>query len=332
MTASVGLTTLRIGRSPIPTLRPMLGKPAPSPFDSPDHLFEVLWGGVRALLTVEGGRVRLHGRNLTDLSDRFPEILGVSKQLRKDGVVLDGEIVALDADGRPEVTLLRKRLDPLAPGSTPAVTFQVSDILYLEGRPVLSRPLIERRHLLRRTLTPTELASAIEEVGTEGIAFYQAALNLKLPGVIAKDRGGIYLPGRISGDWREIRIESAGEFVIGGYTLTRTKRRTTLEGLLLGVPGSNGLTFVGHVTGTFTASETAAIERAIAPLVTATNPFSAVPGLPRLVYWCRPEQVAEVRFSGWSASALLRFPLFGTLRPDLSPRDCVYPAPNLAAG
>lgn len=324
--------SLRATRAPIPALRPMLAKPAPAAFDSQEHLFEVAWGGIRAIVTVEGGRVRAHGRNLADLTTYFPELERLPKQLSHGGVVLDGEIVALDRESHPDVALLRKRLDGGSAGGPPSVYYQVSDILYFEGRPVMSRPLAERRRLLRRVLSPSELATPVEEVGGEGIAFYQAAVNLRLAGVLAKDQGGIYLPGRVSDDWREIRVEHSADVVIGGYTLTARKRKTQFEGLLLGVPGRDGLTYIGHVTGSFNKTEVAALETMLGPLVTTRSPFTALPGVPRLAFWCRPEVVADVRFSGWTPGGLLRFPLFGTLRPDLAPRDCVPPAAVRAAG
>ncbi len=324
--------SLRATRASIPALRPMLAKPAPAPFDSQEHLFEVAWGGIRTIVTVEGGAVRAHGRNLADLLPYFPELERLPKQLSHRGIVLDGDIVALDRESHPDASLLRKRLDGNGPAGAPAIYYQVSDILYFEGRPVLSRPLAERRRLLRRVLTPSELATPVEEVGGEGIAFYQAAVNLRLPGVIAKDQAGIYLPGRVSDDWREIRVEHSAEFVVGGYTLTARKRKTQFGGLLLGVPGGEGLTYAGHVTGSFSKPEIAALESMLAPLVTSRSPFTALPGVPRLAFWCRPEVVAGVRFSGWTPGGLLRFPLFGTLRPDLAPRDCAPTPAARAAG
>ncbi len=322
-----------IAGRPVPTnLRPMLARPTVEAFDSPDHIYEVSWGGVRMIVVSDGGTFRMHGRNLADLGSRFPEFEAIiPRQLRKPGVALDGEIVALDSESHPDVRLLRPRLGPEPSLEGAQFVFQAMDLLYVQGKPLLSTPLLERKRLLARVLAAGDLAQPAEFVEKSGVAFYQAAVDHRLPGILAKDRGSLYFPGRRSHDWREIRVHHASEVVIGGCTIAAGGRHSRLEGLLVGVVDRHGLRYAGQVTGPFDEAEAAAMERMLQPLVTPQSPFREPPSVSRLVYWCRPELCAEVYHTGWDAKGKLRFPLLATLRPELSPRDCEAPPRSRAA-
>jgi bifunctional non-homologous end joining protein LigD len=313
---------------------PMRAVRAAAPFDSPAHIFEVLWDGIRALVFIEGGRVRVQDAWGRDISSRFPELQGLEASVRDDGVVLDGRIAALDGRGRPDFGLLLPRLreEPsraLEAAKERPVTFHAFDILYRQGEPVVDLPLARRKELLRyvtRPLGPLAVPDFVEE---DGIAFFEAAREHGLPGIVAKERYGTYEPGRVSRTWQAIRVYQRDEFVIGGFTYggrllpgaQSKRRRRPFASLLLGLfAGDGALRFVGEVTGGFEALEEHA--EALDELVTEACPFRPEPDVRRLVFWCRPALCASVRYGDRAPDGTLRFPVFEALRPDVPAESC----------
>jgi ATP-dependent DNA ligase len=198
-------------------LRPMLPRPQHEPFDSAGHLFEPAWGGTRALaflepavadgrdgtlLTVDGGpSVRLIDAGGRDVAARLPELGGLAMRVEARSAVLDGELVVVTGDGRPDPGALADRLAG-RPG--PAVALLVFDLLYLDGLPLLGRPLTRRREQLRRVLRPDEVVVAVPAIVGEGRALHAAVGRQGLAGVLARDRTSPYLPGVRSRLWRWI--------------------------------------------------------------------------------------------------------------------------------
>jgi bifunctional non-homologous end joining protein LigD len=312
-------------------LRPMLATLRDEPFDSPDHIFEVKWGGVRAIAVVDGGSVRLHGRNLRDLTPLYPELSRLSDRLQARHAVVDGEIVAWGTADLPDFELLRPRLlRPDEPGrkSKPSpVIYQVFDLLELDGRSLLSRPLFERRNLLHEHVRPTELVQVADFITENGIAFFEAIAAHKLEGMIAKDKYSPYLPGERSAAWQEVRATQSDDFVVGGYTFGGGLRRKDLiASILLGAYRGGRLEFVGEVSVGCTDREMRQLLDLLAPLHSDRCPFTEAPSVTRLLYWCRPELACHVRFSQWGPDGLLRFPVFVAPRPDVAPEDCLLAA------
>ncbi len=205
-------------------LRPMLARPAERPFDSDEHLFEPSWGGRRALAflepaveadqggiwrTAEGApSLRLIDAGGRDLADRLPELAALSLRVEARSAVLDGELVIVDAAGRPDAAGLEARLLGADGGE---VAFLVFDLLYLDGAPLVGRPLGRRREALRRILRPGPEVVAVPAIVGEGRALHEAATAQGLAGVLARRRDSPYLPGIRSRLWRSI---AAG--VVGG--------------------------------------------------------------------------------------------------------------------
>jgi bifunctional non-homologous end joining protein LigD len=323
------------------SIEPMLARPGGQPFDSPSHIFEVLWDGVRALAFIEGDRVRLQDRHLQDVTDRFPELREMGRQVESEAAVLDGAIVALDDEGQPDFQLLRERL--VAEGNigtlveSAPVTFQAFDALYWKARPVMEYPLWRRKNLLLQAMRPGPLLMVPEHIEREGVAFFDAVRQHGLPGIVAKQRNAAYTPGQRSSSWLKVRVFQKEEFVIGGFTYGgratggRRRKQAPFATLLLGsYDDSGGLVYVGEVGGGFTREEADRTVRTLDALVAPHCPFREAPPARRLVFWCRPELAASVRFSEWTAERTLRFPVFEGLRPDVPPRGCrldaAYPA------
>ncbi|HET9200834.1 MAG TPA: hypothetical protein VFO84_07660 [Dehalococcoidia bacterium] len=324
-------------------LRPMLPVRATDLFDSEDHLFELKWGGVRALAFIEGSRLSLVGANGRDITEWYPELQSLPRQVRGRTAVLDGEIVALGKEGYPNFELLRERIQVF--GIKPPVeqhdsalagglSYQAYDVLIAGGRTMLDRPLWHRKNILQNLVSPSTIGQATDFIETEGVAFYEAAREHKLEGIVAKRKESEYLPGEASDDWQELRIVESGDFVIGGYsfggrlrpgqgTPRRQSKREPFSELLIGAYDRSGdLHHVGNVSGPFTLGEAALVLQFMTDQHTSDCPFVEAPELPRFIHWCRPELVCRVRFSEWTRDRQLRFPYFIALRPDLVPADC----------
>jgi len=300
----------------------MLASRAREAFDSPEHVFDLKWGGVRALAFVERARLRLVSQAGREITAWFPELASIAGQLRLVTAVLDGEIVALNADGEPELGLLASRLAGAPPDASLTCVYQAYDLLYEGGRSLLDLPLFRRRDELKTIVRATGPAVSGDGVDREGIACFEAVSARRLPGMVAREKASPYLPGRRTSAWQEVPVYESGWFVVGGYVLG-VGREEAVAGLLLGEPAAGGrLRYAGMVQGGFPAGE---FESALSALSAPVCPFAAAPSLARLVYWLRPELVCEVNYAQRESDGRLRFPRFVTLRPDLGPAQCAAP-------
>jgi bifunctional non-homologous end joining protein LigD len=191
----------------LPDLRPMLPRPLPAAFDSDEHLFEPWWGGERALVMIGPadlagmGAVRIAGADGRDLTSALPELSGLAVRVAARSAILDGELVVVDASGRADARELARRLAGEA--GRPAA-FLAFDLLHLDGRSLLSQPLIRRREALRRVLRPGDEVVAVPAIATEGIALFEAAVAQGIAGVLARQRASPYLAGVRSRLWRYV--------------------------------------------------------------------------------------------------------------------------------
>ena len=307
-------------------VRPMLAASAPEPFDSTEHIFELMWGGLRATAYIRDRRMRVRGRNGLQLADQFPEIADIPEMLDAREAIIDGEIVIADAEGHPSFDALRPRLHAVAEqmftvGGPPPeflkprkvtgqVSFQAFDLLWLDGRSFIDRPLWQRKNRLHNILRPGPQFAAVDFVDDEG--------------VVAKEKASPYTPERRSKAWREVRALQTNDFVIAGYTLGASRRKgEPFSQLLLGAYEDSRLEYVGAVSGGFSDAEARQIVAMLESRLADAPAFHDPPVIPRLIYWTEPSLVCHVRFSEWSREGFLRFPIFCALRPDVDPTDCV---------
>jgi len=191
----------------LPDLRPMLARPLPAPFDSDEHLFEPWWGGERALVYIGpaespgSGDIRLRDAAGQDITAVLPELAGLAVRVAARSAILDGELVVVDGSGRADPAALARRLagDPGRPAA-----FLAFDLLHLDGRSLLSQPLVRRREALRRVLRPGDEVVAVPAIATEGVALYEAAVTQGIAGIVARQRSSPYLPGVRSRLWRSV--------------------------------------------------------------------------------------------------------------------------------
>jgi len=323
-------------------LQPMLASLADAPLNDSRLAYEPKYDGIRAIVEIEPrGVVRLWSRLGNEKTRQFPEIaaaLGQWARKRAEPLVLDGEIVALDAKGEPtgfqqlqgRIHLLEvaapkgRRSNPSSPASpsSPSVAFIAFDVLRDGHADLRDRPWRERRTALERVFAKTgsSLLRISDVVRGDARALYKDALERGWEGLIAKHQDSLYKSGKRTPDWRKLKIVHEQEFVIGGWTEPR-QTRTYFGALLLGVYDGDQLVYVGHTGTGFNERELARVMKLLKPLETKTCPFANVPKSNERPHWVRPELVAQIKFTEWTADAKLRHPVYLGLRDDKKPTD-----------
>jgi bifunctional non-homologous end joining protein LigD len=310
-------------------IRPMLCCPGELPATGRGWASEFKWDGVRGVVYVDGGRIKIRSRNDLDVTDAYPELHAMGRALGSRPAVLDGEIVAFDEDNRPSFGLLQQRMHVRNASAVRRlarqipVTYLAFDVLHLDGRSTLKLPYTERRKLLESLglagdhwITPASYRERPEAV-------MEAARSAGLEGVVCKRLQSPYVPGRRSEDWVKVRAVRFQEVVIGGYTPGQGSRAGGIGALVLGIPEEGGLRFAGKVGSGFTEAALADLAGRLAKLRRKTSPF--VGELPKAqvggAVWVRPSLVGEVKYNGWTQSRRLRQPVWRGLRPDKSPGE-----------
>jgi bifunctional non-homologous end joining protein LigD len=298
--------------------RPMLATLATEVPHGDDWLYEVKWDGYRAISYLERGAATLLSRKDNDLTGRFPQIAKALGAL--PDCVLDGEVCALDEQGRSSFSAMQQ----LGSNKSPLV-YYVFDLLEEEGQPLVDRPLTERRDRLERVLRKAPAAIRLSETFEDGDALLEAARETGLEGIIAKRASSPYREGKRSREWLKIKTHGRQEFVIAGYTKGSGTRATGFGALVLGVQRDGELQWAGNVGTGFTQAEIERLLRLLKPLHRDTSPFATVPKMPRVrkedVQWVEPKLVAEVEFSEWTHDGRLRQPSYQGLREDKAPEE-----------
>jgi bifunctional non-homologous end joining protein LigD len=320
-------------RKAMPTaIYPMLATAIEKPFDGPDWLFEIKWDGYRAVAFIDKGRVRYVSRNQNELTAQYQELASLPEFVRARRAILDGEIVALDDQGRPSFSLMQQRTGFRAgkarlPGRKGVpVLYYAFDLLYVEEFDLRRVPLEQRKQVLAELITNGDVVRFSDHYPEKGLELFEAAKQKGLEGILAKRRDSFYVEAR-SRDWLKIKITQRQECVIGGYTDPEGSR-TYFGSLVLGLYDKQGrLIHVGQVGTGFDHKGLEKMFAALKPLETTKNPFYGEIGGLRKVHFVRPEMVAEIKFSEWThetseGGVKLRAPVFMGLRADKSPKEC----------
>ncbi|SCL31673.1 bifunctional non-homologous end joining protein LigD [Micromonospora rhizosphaerae] len=290
--------------------------------------YEFKWDGVRAIAYVADG-VRLLSRNDRDVTRAYPELGELAELLAGRRAVLDGEIVALDANDRPSFSALQHRMHVRAPSAalvakTP-VRLYLFDLLHLDGRDLTPRPYAERRTALEElALSGQSVDTPPHWTGDAGRDLATAAADLGLEGVVAKQLGSPYEPGRRSPAWVKVPLNDTIEVIVGGYKPGAGRRAGTIGSLLLGMYDPHRkLTYIGHVGTGFTQTVLRDLQERLNPLRRADSPFdSPVPREhARHAVWVDPVLVGDVTFRSWTADRRLRHPSWKGLRSDRDPAE-----------
>ncbi len=314
------------GFEPMPkSIAPMLAVLSAKPPDGTGWAYEFKWDGVRALVFVNGGRVRATTRNDKDLTATFPELRAIGEFLGSRSVVLDGELVAFDEQARPSFGRLQHRLHVSSPAEVtrrsrdvPA-SYLAFDLLYLEGRLLLARPYDERRALLESLqLKGGSFATPPSFTENPAADVLATSRDQGLEGIVAKRRVSAYVPGSRNGNWAKVKNFRTQEVVVGGWTSGKGALDGSLGALLVGLPSTEGLTYAGKVGTGFDDAERRELLRALEALRSKESPFTGQ--LPKAqvadAHFVRPELVGEVQYGEWTSDGHLRHPSWRGLRPD----------------
>lgn len=306
---------------------PMLGGIADTP-PAGDYVYEVKWDGIRAMIVVEDGIVRIRSRNRRDITEQFPELCQPERSFRCATALFDGEIVCLDEDGRPVfkdvINRLRQRSERAvkrAQRQHPAVCY-LFDCLYLDGRPIVNDPLFLRREwLLDSIRVDAENPYRMSEAVDDGESLFEAASGMGLEGIMAKERQSVYRPGRRTTSWVKVKARTTIECVVIGYTRGKGDRSATFGALQLARPEDDNLRYLGKVGTGFTDRARREVLKELKKVKTVERPIQEKPLDDSATTWLQPEVVAEVQYASLTNLGTLREPVFLRLRPDLSPED-----------
>jgi bifunctional non-homologous end joining protein LigD len=285
-----------------------------------DWLYEVKWDGYRAIAYVRGGEAQFLSRNDNDLTPRFPTVKrALERAVKTPDCVLDGELCALDEDGRATFSAMQQNK------TDTQYIYVVFDVLEVEGKPLLDLPLAERRERLTQLLDRSKSDIQVSETFEDGEGLYAAAVKQRYEGVIAKRPDSRYEPGRRTSQWLKIKTHSRQEFVIAGYTKGQGRRAGSFGSLVLGTYEGGELRYVGNVGTGFSDGEIGRLLKLLKPLEQPDTPFAEVPKMPKVrkgdVLWVEPRLVAEVEFVEWTHDGHLRAPSYQGLREDKEPEQ-----------
>jgi bifunctional non-homologous end joining protein LigD/DNA ligase-1 len=308
-------------------IRPMLAGTS-EPFDSPEYLYEVKWDGIRALAFFGPGVARLQGRRFFDGSEKYPEIVAALRKLEGEGV-LDGEIVVLDDEGRPNFqrVLMREqthsREDALLKAPKHPVVYVAFDLLFRDGEPLFQKPLVERRRLLSELLrnAPSPIVESTYVVG-RGRAFFREAEARRLEGVVAKRLQSRYLPGERTRDWLKLKVRRVADCVLVGMVRDRALGR--VKSLVLGGLKEGSLVWVGNVGSGLDQSTLAQLNTELSAL-RGERPEAFEVVAPGDIEWLVPRLVVRVEYTELTRERRLRQPVFVGF-VDKRPEDCAAPS------
>lgn len=295
-----------------------------------DPWVEIKWDGIRAIGVWDGERLRLYARSGNEMTHRYPELTGIDTGLGTEPAIVDGEIVALEPDGRPSFPLLQNRMNLERAGDIAResrripVKYYLFDALAAHGRDLTPLPLRERRAVLEGLARSTASALTTPPVFDDLDAALAASDELRLEGIVVKDPRSTYRAGERSESWLKVKITRTQEVVIAGIRPGKGGRSGTFGSLLLGIPGPGGLHYAGRVGTGFSDSTLKKLLGMLEPLRTTENPLVGVPALDaRDALWVRPELVGEVEFGEFTPGGILRHSRWRGLRPDKSPDEVV---------
>ncbi len=292
-----------------------------------DWSYEVKWDGIRAMITVDEGVVRIKTRSQRDVTAHFPELCLPEQAFYASAAVFDGEIVCLDSAGRPIFTDVMGRLHTKgergiarAQARHPAVCY-LFDCLYLDGRPIVNEPLDRRRAWLADAVRKEQTDYRVSETVEDGEALFEAAKSVGVEGIVAKERGGSYLPGKRASTWQKIKVRRTIDCRIAGYTPGKGDRGRTFGALHLGRPAQDDadtLEYLGKVGGGFDAKSLQAVLKELKSLDTIDRPVDEKPLDDAETIWVEPRLWCEVQYASFTNTGTLREPVFLRMRPDLT--------------
>ncbi len=302
-------------------IEPMLADSRNKVPEGENYLYEVKWDGIRALISLDEGVLRIRTRNQHDITAKFPELLVPEEAFRGSSALFDAEIVCLDEGGKPVFKNVIHRMHQTSDGAIerakakyPVVCY-VFDCLYLDGRPIVNEPLVRRRAWLKDAIkrgTPYRVSETVEEGGE----LFKAAAAMGLEGVIAKEKSSTYQPGKRSAQWLKIKTRQTVDCVVIGYTKGKGDRDAIFGALQIAVVEDGNLKYVGKVGTGFDAKLMKEIFSDLKKQKAIKRPIKEKPLDDSSTTWIEPKLVCEVQFASLTKDEMLREPVFVRMRPD----------------
>jgi bifunctional non-homologous end joining protein LigD len=293
----------------------MLAKPHEKAFDDEDWIFEIKWDGYRAVADLSKNEPLFYSRNGISFLSKFDKV-SQDFENQKQKMILDGEIVAYDENGRPNFQLLQQI------GDNPdlALVYQVFDLLWLNGHSTEELPLIQRKELLKDALIETDVIKYCDHIPEKGVEFFNQMKKMKLEGMIAKKSDSFYIENHRSSDWLKIKFTNTEEAIICGFTEPRGAREG-FGALILGKYIDEKLIYSGHTGTGFNNESLNLLHERLKKLVIKTSPFETIPKTNMPVTWVKPELVCEIKYSEITKDGIFRHPVFVAIREDKNPEE-----------
>lgn len=303
-------------------IKPMLCKVSDKAFDDKDWAFEIKWDGYRAIADLSKDELQLYSRNGIDFSQKFKKIIN-SLNLQEHPMILDGEIVAYDDKGKPNFQWLQR----IGDHPNIALTFQVFDLLWLNGHSTENLSYLQRKELLKDALIENDIIKYSDHILEKGRDFFQAAKDMGLEGIVAKKTDSLYKENLRSSEWLKIKIHKSDEAVICGFTEPKGSRKK-FGALILGKYLKGEMVFCGHAGGGFNDISLSNIYDKMQPLIAKNSVFKITPKTNTKATWVKPDLVAEIKFSEITKDNIYRHPIFLRLRDDINPKDVKFDSEN----
>ncbi|WP_121459862.1 DNA ligase D [Chryseobacterium defluvii] len=293
----------------------MLAKSFDKAFDKKDWVFEIKWDGYRAIADLSNDSPLFYSRNGISFLSKFQKV-SRDFESQKHKMIIDGEIVAYDDQGKPSFQLLQQI------GDNPdlALVYQVFDLLWLNGHSTENLPLLQRKELLKEALVETDIIKYCDHIPEKGIEFFEQMKKMKLEGMIAKKADSLYIENHRTTDWLKIKFSDTDEAIICGFTEPRGSRKN-FGALILGKYIGGELTYCGHTGTGFNSTTLAEMYQRLEKLIIKKSPFETIPKTNMPVTWVQPELVCEIKYSEITKDGIFRHPVFVAIREDKEPEE-----------
>ncbi len=288
----------------------MLAKETDKSFDDANWLFEIKWDGYRAIAEKRKKEILLYSRNGLNFKNTYPIVAGQLKEIKADAV-LDGEIVVLNDEGKPDFQFLQHYLE----NQDKPIQYYIFDLLELNGEDTTNLPLIDRKELLQKIIPQNEVIKYSDHILEKGKSFFQVSTEKNLEGIMAKRLDSKYYPDRRSGDWLKIKNHKTAEAIIAGYTAPAGGRKY-FGALILAYKKGNQLKYIGHTGTGFNDKSLKEMYNLLQPLVQEDSPFAEKIKTNMPVTWVKPELICEIKYTEITAGGNFRHPVFLHLRND----------------
>jgi len=309
-------TSSLIGKKKVKNfIKPMLAQSEEKAFDNKDWVFEIKWDGYRAVADLRKNEIQLYSRNGLSYFEKFSKITD-ALQDQNHQMVLDGEIVAYNSDGKPDFQTLQKI------GDNPdlEMTYQIFDLLWLNGHSTENLTLLQRKELLKEALTENEVVKYCDHIPEKGIEFFDQIKKMDLEGMIAKKADSPYSEGIRSSDWLKIKFQNTEDVLICGFTEPNGGRKN-FGAVILGNYVNGQLEYCGHAGTGFSDKTLESLYQLFQLLITENCPFETAPKTNAPATWLQPELVCEIKFTEKTKDGIFRHPVYMGLRTDKEKED-----------